>query len=332
MILADKITEERKRLGLSQEELAEKLSVSRQAVSKWESAQSVPELQKIVMLSELFSVSTDYLLKEEAETERSPKEDRGSDEPLRRVSLEEANAFFSATQEESRGVSLGVLLCIVSPVLLVVLSGLSDTKLGLVSETAAAAVGLLALFLLIAAAVFLFIRSGVSMEKYEYLHKESFETAYGVTGLAKERKEAFEPTYIRSLSLGIVLFVLSPLPVALAALMGEDNALVVFMAAVLLCIVGFGVYRIVRVAIVKSGYQIILQEGEYNKTEKKRGEIASVVNAAYWCIATAVYLLWSFTSGKWESTWIVWVVAGVLSAPVMLLAKQLGNREEQKNP
>ena len=48
MILADKIIDERKRLGLSQEELAEKLNVSRQAVSKWEGAQSIPDLQRIV--------------------------------------------------------------------------------------------------------------------------------------------------------------------------------------------------------------------------------------------------------------------------------------------
>ena len=62
MILAEKITEERKKNGWSQEELADKLGVSRQAVSKWESAGSIPELQKIIQLSELFNVSTDYLL------------------------------------------------------------------------------------------------------------------------------------------------------------------------------------------------------------------------------------------------------------------------------
>ncbi len=67
MILADKIIGERKRLGLSQEELAEKLSVSRQAVSKWESAQSTPDLQRVLQMAELFEVSTDYLLKDEIE-------------------------------------------------------------------------------------------------------------------------------------------------------------------------------------------------------------------------------------------------------------------------
>lgn len=67
MILADKITEERKRNGWSQEELAEKLGVSRQAVSKWESAASVPDLQRVIQLAELFGVSTDYLLRDEME-------------------------------------------------------------------------------------------------------------------------------------------------------------------------------------------------------------------------------------------------------------------------
>lgn len=65
MILAEKITEERKKNGWSQEELAEKLGVSRQAVSKWESTGSVPDLQRVIQLAELFAVSTDYLLKDE---------------------------------------------------------------------------------------------------------------------------------------------------------------------------------------------------------------------------------------------------------------------------
>ena len=65
MILADKIIEERKKNGWSQEELAQQLGVSRQAVSKWESAGSVPDLQKIIQMADLFGVTTDYLLKDE---------------------------------------------------------------------------------------------------------------------------------------------------------------------------------------------------------------------------------------------------------------------------
>ena len=62
MILADKIIENRKKNGWSQEKPADKLGVSRQSVSKWESAQSVPDMKKILQLSEIFGVTTDYLL------------------------------------------------------------------------------------------------------------------------------------------------------------------------------------------------------------------------------------------------------------------------------
>ena len=62
MSLGDKLYELRKKQGLTQEEAAEKLGVTRQTVSKWETDQSAPELEKLMALAELFSVSTDELL------------------------------------------------------------------------------------------------------------------------------------------------------------------------------------------------------------------------------------------------------------------------------
>lgn len=63
MNMADRIQHLRKSKGISQEELADKIGVSRQAVSKWESEQSTPDLEKIIMLSDFFGVTTDYILK-----------------------------------------------------------------------------------------------------------------------------------------------------------------------------------------------------------------------------------------------------------------------------
>lgn len=74
MILADKIIYLRKKSGMSQEELADKIGVSRQAVSKWESMQSIPDLDKILKMSKLFNVSTDFLLKDEIEMEEAREE------------------------------------------------------------------------------------------------------------------------------------------------------------------------------------------------------------------------------------------------------------------
>jgi len=63
MKLSQKILQLRKKLGLSQEELAEKIGVSRQSISKWETGESIPELERLIGLSEIFNVTTDYLLK-----------------------------------------------------------------------------------------------------------------------------------------------------------------------------------------------------------------------------------------------------------------------------
>ena len=63
MTIADRIQSLRKSKGMSQEELADAVGVSRQAVSKWESEQATPDLDKVVIMSDIFEVTTDYLLK-----------------------------------------------------------------------------------------------------------------------------------------------------------------------------------------------------------------------------------------------------------------------------
>ena len=68
MNIAEKIKKKKKKKGISQEELANKLNTSRQAVSKWENNQSTPDLEKLVALSKYFNVTTDYLLTDSIET------------------------------------------------------------------------------------------------------------------------------------------------------------------------------------------------------------------------------------------------------------------------
>ena len=95
MIFADKLIRLRKKAGWSQEELAAQMNVSRQSVSKWESAQSIPDLDKIIRLSQLFGVSTDYLLKDELEDmEEIAQPIQATEETaIRKVTIEEANQF-----------------------------------------------------------------------------------------------------------------------------------------------------------------------------------------------------------------------------------------------
>ena len=153
-MLSEKIINLRKSRGWSQEELAEQVGVSRQAISKWESAQSVPDLDKILRMSELFGVTTDFLLKDEMEAEEYTGS-TAEDSPLRAVSMEEANEFLAYKKTASVKIALGVLLCILSPVCLILLGGFADFSM--ISESVASTVGVCTLLAMIAVAVFMIV-------------------------------------------------------------------------------------------------------------------------------------------------------------------------------
>lgn len=319
MILADKITEERKRNGWSQEELAEKLGVSRQAVSKWESAGSVPDLQRVIGLAELFGVSTDYLLRDELEREDTravstvsagSAMEKGSD--VRRVSMEEANDFLDRKRKGASSVANATSMCIVSPALLVLLGTLAESHKGNISETLAGVLGVIFLFGMIAAAVFLFITYSIRNSHIEHLEKESFETEYGVSGMVKEKRSEFERLFTGGMAGGVILCIVAALPLLIAGIMEAPDYVCGAFTALLLIVIAAGVNMIIRVGMVKGSYDTLLQEGEYSREEKKLKKRQDSFSGAYWCLMTGIYIGWSFYTMRWDITWIVWPVAGVL--------------------
>ena len=316
MIFADKLIDLRKKNGWSQEELAGQLGVSRQAVSKWEGAQSVPDLAKVIAMADLFGVSTDYLLKDEigAEALVPAREaaDRG-EAGVRWVSMEEANDYLDAARVSSGRIALGVLLCILSPIPMILLSILGDQKRIPLSADQGGIAGLILLILLAAGAVFLCVTSGLRLSRYEYLEKEAIDTEYGVTGMVKERRAAFERTFTTGLTVGIILCVLSVIPI-LTGIFTQDDLLAGIGVCVMLAMCAAGVWLIVRVCIEWGSYQKLLEEGDY--TRKTKLTPKSWLSGAYWSLATAVFLAYSFWTKDWANSWIIWPVAGVLYAVV----------------
>lgn len=330
MILADKIINERKKNGWSQEELAERLSVSRQSVSKWESAQAVPDLQKILKMAEIFGVSTDYLLKDELEPESIVPEEYGKNTdsetlPLRTVTLHEADEFLKIQSKNAPMTALGVSLCIISPALLIFLTGFE--KFGERFETIGAAIGLVTLFILVAIAVFLFITSSSKLKKFEFLEKEIFETAYGVTGMVKEKQKEYAETHTRRLSLGVMLCILSVIPLISLSIIFEDiEYIATSSVSLLLLIVSVGVNLIVRTCIIEGGFQKLLQENDYSAKQKSEKTFLSPFETIYWIVVLAGYLTWSFVTNRWDLTWIVWPIAGVLYVVLAEILKMLNQK------
>lgn len=327
MILADKITEQRKKTGLSQEELADRLGVSRQAVSKWEGAQSVPDLARILELARLFGVSTDYLLKDEmGQAEYVDTDD--DVEPVRRVSMAEAAGFLELKQRLSVRVSTGVLMCILSPVCLLLLGAASEAKLFHIGETAASGIGIIVMLLLVAAAVAIFISCDVMARPYSYLEREAFETEYGVTGMVRERQKQYQSTHTWKMIAGVCACILSVVPLLAASFLTEDTFIMVSMTAVLLLFVAVGVFQLVSTGVYWESLEQLLQEGDYSKKKKRNGELTEAVSGIYWTLTVAGYLAYSFITGAWDKSWIVWPVAGVLYAAVATVCGVLDGRKK----
>ena len=323
MILADKIIEERKKNGWSQEELAEKLDVSRQSVSKWEGAQSTPDLQKILKMSELFGVSTDYLLKDEIEkTEYVEVSEEKSD--VRKVSMEEANSFLGLNKKLSSTTALATALSVVSPVCLIFSCGMISTDPNM--ESVAVGLGMPLLLIFIAAAVSIFIMNGMKMSKYDYLEKEIIETAYGVSGMVKERKEKYNDKHIRNIITGVILCIIGVIAIFFIPMFGDTDFIGASMVCVLLLFEAAGAAVLVKTSCIRSGFDKLLQEDDYTPEEKK-DIVTGTISTIYWLTATAVFLMWSFLTNSWEISWIVWVAAGVLYPAVLGIVKLIKNRK-----
>lgn len=342
MILADKIIKERKKLGLSQEELAEKMNVSRQAVSKWESNQSVPEIDKILQLSELFGVTTDYLLKDNIEANENPAGNKftgglnegineGVEEKtsgivlekggktliipsdsstehnaqeIRKVTMKDAENYLSLRKAASYKIAIGTFLCILSVIPLFLLAAVSEAQIIGLSEAAAASIGLVILLFIVAIAVVLFVYTGSKNSPYEFLEKEPFETEKGVTEMVREQQRAFNSTYTKLNIFGSAFCVLSPIPLFIGCFSEKDYISVIALS-ITMVVAGIGALLFILAGVRHESMQRLLKEGDYSEAAKKTNSIKGIVGTIYWLVVIAVYLVlfFIFAPGDLDNNW-----------------------------
>lgn len=327
MILAEKIMKLRKQQGWSQEDLAIRLNVSRQSVSKWESGASIPDLNKILQLSELFSVSTDFLLKEDQEDfsqfQKNPGYEYGEENELpfregevsqnsssRQVTMEEANEFMKLSKESAIKMAAAVSICILSPVAMIILAGMAEYGKLSITEDVAGSIGVIVLLSMIACATAVFINIGMKLDKYSYLEKEAITTEYGIAGIVEQRREQFEPVKRNCTIWGVVLCIFSIIPMFCVEVINGSEFLLVLSVAGLLGLVSAGVFLFTYIGMIDECYDKLLEEGDYSRQKKNEKQKREPLAGPYWLLITAVYLVVSFLTKRWDLTWLIFVAAG----------------------
>lgn len=327
MILADKIIDLRKQHGWSQEELASKVGVSRQAISKWEAAQSTPEIDRILTLSELFGVSTDYLIRDDLKAPEPEDAAFFQDSPRRKISLEEANEYLSVHLPSALPISLGAMLCALAIALLVFVAewpGLAENVRGPLGVAVAAVA--------VAIAVALFITSYYRTKPWNWMEKEQFESAYGVEGMAKERLAAFQPTYTVNMVIGVVLCIGALIFFVVSELLGNTTGLNTSgFVALGFVVASIGIFLIVRIRVVVDAYEVLLQEGDQSPEKKFLRQKMGPIMGIYWTLIVFIYLAVSFLTESWDTTWIIWPLAGVASSVIGAIAAEVWKRKLENN-
>ena len=358
MLLSEKIMSLRKRNGWSQEELAQQLGVSRQSVSKWESMASMPDIQKIMSMSELFGVSTDYLLKDELEelpatatataaaTTADDADTTTSDgiagaagaaagassgdnastskaiAPKLSISLETATEYLDTVARTSRPTSFAITLFILGPALLVSLATYSEDAFYFdpmrISPDALGIVGVCLMMLFTAAGVGLLILQDMKLARFKQFKKSSLELQYGVEAAVRRRAESTESLRYMQQAAGVCLTILSAIPFLIASYFGAGLTFAIgFLAAAIL--VSLGVYLLVYSGILRDGYRVLLQEGDFShdeKSSKKDYESTALkyrsLAKAYFGAIALLYVGYSFITKDWKSSWIIWPVSALL--------------------
>lgn len=318
MILADKIINLRKKNAWSQEELAEKLGVSRQSISKYEGAQSIPDMDKILKLSKIFGVTTDYLIKDEIEDPEFLDEDY-EESKTRKVSMEMANEYLNLKEISAKNLALGVSLCIISPILLIIFSQAYESLLLSVTENVVVGISLTVLFLFVIAAVGIFVREGMLLKKYEFIESEAIDTDYGVDGMARDRMEKFHDSFVKNNIIGVLLIVASVLPIFLGMIFSAKDMVIAM--GFLLALVALGVNFLLRANIYMNGMKALLEEEDFTRENKELKKKTEPFITAYWILIVAIYLGYSLVTNKWDRSWIIWPVAGVSYVLYYLILK-----------
>ena len=271
-MLSEKIAGLRRREGWSQEELAERLGVSRQSVSKWESGAAQPDVERVLALSDVFGVSTDYLLRDGVEETgvelpapeviRASRTEEKGPAGLRLVTMAEVSRYLENRRQCAPLIALGVGMCAACPAPLMALLGLYGPACWpWMGKRMAVALGVGLLLVIIAAAVGLFISIGFRMKRYTYLERDSYAMPDAVKASVEDERRLYQPQHRQAVGEGVGLCLLSAMPVSVAGILGS-HLLVMLGVSALLVMIAMGVYILVRDGVILNSTSRLLRRAE----------------------------------------------------------------------
>lgn len=249
-------------------------------------------------------------------------------QPVQRVvTAAMAKDFMDSRQKSSYKIAIGVLLAIWSPILLILLSSTENSSfMGI--HNGGIALGLMVLFAMVATAVGLFIMSGVESGRYDLDRNEQFVLDYQADAYVRAEEDQSRMSMTIRITIGVVLCIISVIPLIILGVLEVSESLLVVAVGIMIFMVGAAVFLFITAGMKLSSIDILLKKGEYSIESRKKSRRAESIGNIYWPIIVILYLYWSFTSGNWGFTWIIWPLAGLLFAVIVAIAGAFSRKKE----
>lgn len=287
MNLGNNLITLRKRDNISQEELAEKLDVSRQAVSKWESGSGYPETEKLIRLCEIFNCSMDALIKGKIETENN-------------IDL---NEYDKSMKSFGKGISLGVFLILLGVTLLILFLGKSSDINNIEEREIFISVSTLLIFVLFS--VPLFIINGLKMESFKKKYTSIINT------YREEEIDKFDKKFAIVITLCVITILLGVISLLLMyGFKTYDNDLIP--VGVFMIFITVSVPFLTYYGIQKDKYDIKKYNRLNSKISPKEIELIGKISAVIMIITTIIYFILGFIFNLWKCSWILYPISGMI--------------------
>ncbi|WP_313127168.1 permease prefix domain 1-containing protein [Proteiniclasticum ruminis] len=183
---------------------------------------------------------------------------------------------------------------------------------------------------MVAIAVGLFILSGVEYGRYDLDKNADFTLDFQAETYLRNEEERNRLSMAIKIIIGVVVCIVSVLPLILLGILDVRDEMLIMAVALLLFLVGSAVFLFVLAGSQQSSMDILLKKGEYSMEARKRSKKAETIGSIYWPLIVLVYLYWSFTSGLWGFTWIIWPLAGLLFAAMVGVTGLISKEEKNE--
>jgi hypothetical protein len=251
------------------------------------------------------------------------------EQPQRRIlSAADVKDYMENRERASYKVATGVLLAIWSPILLILLSSMENSSL-LGIRNSGIALGLVVLFTMVATAVALFIMSGVDFGHYDLDRNEHFLLDPQADAYVRAEEDRNRMAMTIRIAIGVVLCIISVIPLIILGVLEVSDHLLVMAVGLMIFMVGAAVFLFITSVMRLSTTDILLKKGEYSLESRRKSKKAESIGNVYWPIIVILYLYWSFTTGYWGFTWIIWPLAGLLFAVIVAIAGLFDKRKER---